>query len=149
MCHISHVICHVSRVTCNIFIFILFFGVSGGACQWRVCCQRGLPRLVFHLKASRRKAMNMAFLLAIAMVEIRLANNVHQRYSQFAVYTYTRQSRGGTLNEVTIILSQSPLDQNLIFSMSLDFIASISLVGQKSTGKTEINPASCNTLGLA
>ena len=34
--------CHMSRVTCHIF----FFGQSGEAYWWRVCYQRGLPRLV-------------------------------------------------------------------------------------------------------
>ena len=53
MCHVSHVTCHVSRVTCHVshviylFIFYLFFGQSGEAYRWRVCYQRGLPRLVF------------------------------------------------------------------------------------------------------
>ena len=39
--HVSHVMCHMSHVTCNIF-----FGQKGGASQWRVCYQWGLPRLV-------------------------------------------------------------------------------------------------------
>ena len=52
----SRVMCHISRVTCHMyFIFILFFGQSGEAYRWRVCYQRGLPRLVsvdggFHLE---------------------------------------------------------------------------------------------------
>ena len=29
------------------FYFIKIFGQSGGASRWRVCYQRGLPRLVF------------------------------------------------------------------------------------------------------
>ena len=53
-CHVSHVMCHVSRVTCHmshVTIFFLFsfsflFGQSGEVYQWRVCYQRGLPRLV-------------------------------------------------------------------------------------------------------
>ena len=44
----SHVTCHVSRVT--IFFFI-FFLQSGEAYLWRVCYQRGLPRLVSPLDA--------------------------------------------------------------------------------------------------
>ena len=35
----SHVMCHMSQY---IYIYIYFFG---GACRWRVCYQRGLPRL--------------------------------------------------------------------------------------------------------
>ena len=35
--------CYMSRVTCNIFFFFL----SGEAYRWRVCYQRGLPRLVY------------------------------------------------------------------------------------------------------
>ena len=39
--------CHVSHVTCHIFFIYFFFGRSGEAYRWRVCYQRGLPRLVF------------------------------------------------------------------------------------------------------
>ena len=38
----GHMSRHVSRVTCH-----MFFGQSGEAYWWRVCYQRGLPRLVF------------------------------------------------------------------------------------------------------
>ena len=41
MCRVSHV---VSRV---IFFSLKKIGQSGGASQYRVCYQRGLPRLVF------------------------------------------------------------------------------------------------------
>ena len=37
----KRVTCHVSHVT-----FFLFFLQSGEAYRWRVCYQRGLPRLV-------------------------------------------------------------------------------------------------------
>ena len=62
MCQVSHVTCHISGVTCHMscvtchmsqffflfYLFIyLFFGQSGEASRWRVCYQRGLPRLVF------------------------------------------------------------------------------------------------------
>jgi hypothetical protein len=56
-CHLSPVTCHLSPVTCHllhvIYFFYFFFyvkkkiGQSSGACRWRVCDQRGLPRLVF------------------------------------------------------------------------------------------------------
>ena len=64
ICHVSRVTCHVSPVTCHmshvkkknyiliyIYIYIFFylrkkFGQSVGASRWRVCYQRGLPRLV-------------------------------------------------------------------------------------------------------
>ena len=36
----SGIMCHVSRV------FLCVFLQSGGASRWRVCYQRGLPRLV-------------------------------------------------------------------------------------------------------
>ena len=45
LCHVSCVTCHMSHVTCNFFFF--FFWQSGEAYRWRVCYQRGLPRLVF------------------------------------------------------------------------------------------------------
>ena len=38
----SHVTCHLSHVKKKFF----FIGQSGGASQWWVCYQRGLPRLV-------------------------------------------------------------------------------------------------------
>ena len=54
-CHVSHVMCHMSRVTCHVshvtchFFSPFFFGQSGEAYRWRVCYQRGLPRLVFFI----------------------------------------------------------------------------------------------------
>ena len=41
----------MSRVACHIFFIIIFFffGQSAEAYRWRVCYQRGLPRLVFWL----------------------------------------------------------------------------------------------------
>ena len=43
-CHVSCVTCHMSHVTCHMFFF--FFSQSGEASLWKVCYQRGLPRLV-------------------------------------------------------------------------------------------------------
>ena len=40
-CQVSHVKCQVSGVMCHIFVVL-----SGGASQWRVSYQWGLPRLV-------------------------------------------------------------------------------------------------------
>ena len=54
-CHVSCVTCHVSHVTCHMsifFIFLFFFGQSGQAYRWRVCYQRGLPRLVIYILGS-------------------------------------------------------------------------------------------------
>ena len=49
-CHMSRVTCHVSRVTCQVSHvrcqMFFFFGQNGRASRWRVCYQRGLPRLV-------------------------------------------------------------------------------------------------------
>ena len=58
-CHVSHVTCHLSRVICHMSTFCFTFlqkkekfnpsekiGQSGGVSWWRVCYQRGLPRLV-------------------------------------------------------------------------------------------------------
>ena len=44
-CHVSHVTCHMSRVTKK-KKKLKKNGKSGGASRWRVCYQRGLPRLV-------------------------------------------------------------------------------------------------------
>ena len=44
MCHVLY---HVSRVTCHVsHVTFFFYGQSGEAYRWRVCYQRGLPRLV-------------------------------------------------------------------------------------------------------
>ena len=44
----SRVMCHVSRVTCHVsHVIFLFYGQRGEAYRWRVCYQRGLPRLVY------------------------------------------------------------------------------------------------------
>ena len=42
--HMSRVWCHMSHF---FIIIIIFFGQSGGVSCWRVCYQRGLPRLFF------------------------------------------------------------------------------------------------------
>ena len=67
-CHMSHVTCHMSRVTCHLspvgifflifrnFFFVIFFGISGGASWWRVCYQRGLPRLVYSCSLEQAKS---------------------------------------------------------------------------------------------
>ena len=58
-CHVSHVTCHVSHVMChmsqlfNLIFFFFFLGQSGEAYQWRVCYQRGLPRLVLSDKIGK------------------------------------------------------------------------------------------------
>ena len=58
-CHLSHVTCHLSHVKKKKITFFLFkkiyisiytltkIGKIGGASWWRVCYQRGLPRLVY------------------------------------------------------------------------------------------------------
>ena len=51
MCHMSHVTCHMSFVICHIF-FPFFSGQFDEAYRWRVCYQRGLPRLVFYWEQS-------------------------------------------------------------------------------------------------
>ena len=45
LCHVSCVTCHVSHVTCHVYFFLLFFGQSCEARQWRVCYQRVLTRI--------------------------------------------------------------------------------------------------------
>ena len=46
-CHVSCFMCHMSHVTCHMY-FLFFFGQSGEAYRWRVCYQRGQPRLVLY-----------------------------------------------------------------------------------------------------
>ena len=45
-CQVSGVTCHLSGVRCHIFFFLQ----SDGASRWRVCYQRGRPRLVLVVK---------------------------------------------------------------------------------------------------
>ena len=40
MCHVLHVMSHMSH-------FFFFLGQLGEVYRWRVCYQRGLPRLVY------------------------------------------------------------------------------------------------------
>ena len=49
-CHVSHVTCHLSPVTCYLKKIInIILRQRGGASWWRVCYQRGLPRLVSYI----------------------------------------------------------------------------------------------------
>ena len=59
MCHKSRVTYHVWHVT--FIVFVCFLGQSGEAYRWRVCYQRGLPRLIF------LKAIYIFFLLVIIL----------------------------------------------------------------------------------
>ena len=48
-CHVSRVMYHMSHVACHMsYVFFLFVGLSGGGSRWRVCYQRGLPRVVYN-----------------------------------------------------------------------------------------------------
>ena len=58
MCHLSHITCQVSFVT--IFFFNIFLGQRGGASQFRVCYQQGLPRLVY-----KQAGLHGAFLYTV------------------------------------------------------------------------------------
>ena len=52
MCHVSRVTCHMSKKKLHFFFLRKKNGQSGGASRWRVCYQRGLPRLVYLLTNS-------------------------------------------------------------------------------------------------
>ena len=66
--------CHVLCVTCRIFFYYFFFiniclkriGQRGEAGRWRVCYQRGLPRLV-----SSQETVSEQFSLVHTMLEYR------------------------------------------------------------------------------
>ena len=51
-CQVSGVRCQVSGVICHMSCVTFFVGQSGGASRWRVCSQRGLPRLDSHISIS-------------------------------------------------------------------------------------------------
>ena len=55
-CHVSRVTCHLSRVKCCVSNVTFFFWQSGEAYRWRVCYQRGLPRLAVTQDLSEFKA---------------------------------------------------------------------------------------------
>ena len=62
----SRVRCHVSGVTCQVlhvifFLYLFFFLQSGGASWWRVCYQRGLPRLVSAQKGVAQPCSRLPF----------------------------------------------------------------------------------------
>ena len=69
--HVLYVTCQVSGVRCHmsgLFSFLFFFfGQSGGACLWRVCYQRGLPRLIFLLIVSSFIIFNVQNTLTLEM----------------------------------------------------------------------------------
>ena len=64
MCHVSHIMCHISRVkyhVSNVTFFSLFFGQSVEVYWWRVCYQRGLPRLVSKFFESQNLTSQLIF----------------------------------------------------------------------------------------
>ena len=80
-CHMSGVTCHVSHVTFHLshvrFLLFIFFGRSGEAYLWRVCYQRGLPRLVLRETATVLTLHNRSksvLVLAHSCVPLRRAN---------------------------------------------------------------------------
>ena len=50
--HVSHVRCQVSNVT-SFFLLLLLFRQLGGASWWRICHQRGVPRLVYEKRQKK------------------------------------------------------------------------------------------------
>ena len=80
-CHVSPITCHVSPVTCNFFI-LKNIGQIGGASQWRVCYQCGLPRLV-----SWNTCVTTKLVRAMTGVEVggkSLSLNASHRFSVWA-----------------------------------------------------------------
>ena len=87
MCHVSCVMCHMSCVTCHLsHITSSFFGQRVGASQWRVCYQRGLPRLVVHQHFP--KSFVMGFLLPMFKKSMRLKQN-YPKLSEWTQTPYT------------------------------------------------------------
>ena len=74
-CHVSHVTCHMSRVTCkkkqNKKTFFLW--LSGGASRWRVCYQRGRPRLVL---TTNRKYPQLGIISPIGDIKSPVEDNI-------------------------------------------------------------------------
>ena len=82
MCHVSCVTCHVSGVRCHVsyvkcpflfLLFLFFYGQSVGASWWRVCYQRGLPRLVhrhFHQYHITEETRLSGFVLIYPAIQI-------------------------------------------------------------------------------
>ena len=66
MSHVSRVTCHMSHVTCQNILFTIYFffnGKIGRASRWRVCYQRGLPRLFFKYTSCQSCNLNKNQLL--------------------------------------------------------------------------------------
>ena len=61
-CHMSSVTFHMSHVTCHVLHVTFKEKIqSGEAYRWRVCYQRGLPRLVL-INFDKRKTIKTFFL---------------------------------------------------------------------------------------
>ena len=89
MCDMSPVTCHLSQATCQkknylfylkkIYIYIHILdkiGHSGGASQWRVCYQRGLPCLVILLLLKQSKAINLTGFLINPKLHTQKVSNI-------------------------------------------------------------------------
>ena len=80
MCHVSrithqmsHFTCHLSYITSQVshvthFFFLFFLLESGGVSFWRVCYQRGLPRLVFRLFLIKNTLKHKMYLFQVVVV---------------------------------------------------------------------------------
>ena len=71
----AHVACHMSHVTCQLKFSItkknkLKIGQRGGASRWRVCYQRGLPRLVIYTAAKQRGFHSLCMILVTCPNEL-------------------------------------------------------------------------------
>ena len=85
-CQVSGVMCHMSGVTCQVsgVMCKIFFLQSGWASRWRVCYQRGLPRIVFFGMASRRW-FNFVVIMRWLLVDRDLYKAFRQSVSVFTL----------------------------------------------------------------
>ena len=102
----SHVTCHVSYVACPchmsqlLFCSYNFFLQSGGATLWRVCYQRGLPRLVFQVEYpfSNPLSTNGCFhrpSLVVYIEKYQTSWEIYQK-TQIALYVCSNKSSENT-----------------------------------------------------
>ena len=109
MCHVSCVRCHLSPVTCHVspvtFQNICFkqnciikknplkYWKSGEAWRWRVCYQRGLPRLVLSVRTKWKVTLKtlkkyFKFLNQIIALPNCLINLLNTRDRKCCIYLY-------------------------------------------------------------
>ena len=109
------VTCHMSRVRSQVsWVSWFFFFLSGGASRWRVCYQRGLPRLVF---------------MKVDSMTLLLFNHCHHHHSLSSYTPPSPQSVGHSVSQ-SPSYSKAPSPSPAYHAMAM--LKTDKLIGQKS-----------------